>query len=331
MEIEDIMEKAPFVIAGVFIIGLVLFSSVYYVGGGERGVMFRKAIGPVGYDLVELNEGFGFKMPILHSVTSLNVRTQSLGLYSKDNSERGEYTVLTPKDKNGVNFEQDITIRYRLDANQAAEFLKSKGKSTDDIVVTAIRSTAREILGTYSQENLPKIKGNLSEDIQIALQERIDAEAFGDLKPGFIIIEAVDLRDTNFNDEIEAAIIKKQGALQAAQQKEYDRMGAEETKKIAILVAEGEKQAAILKAQGEAEGILVVAEAKADGLRQINLASQGLSQAYVSMKYAEALGKNAENGNAMIVDIARFGGNNIGLMEWNEMMTTPIVKTAVEE
>ena len=133
----------------VILFGLiaVLFGSWYSVPEGNVGVLFDRRFG---YDYSEKPQGWGWKIPIVQSVTDMPFRTQEVGFYGQT-TERGQYGAVTPKDKNGISFVIDVTVRYSMDPSQAAEFVEQKGKGVstmESVIVTATRSEAvRGILG----------------------------------------------------------------------------------------------------------------------------------------------------------------------------------------
>ena len=149
----------------------------------------------------------------------------------------------------------------------------------------------------------------------------------------FIVIEAVDMRNVQFDPRIEEAIVNKQTQKQVAERKEYELQQAEMQKKIEIVNAEKAKEAQILVAQGEAAAILSIATAKAAGIDKVNRAYQGMPQQYVEVKRAEALQAIAMNGNNNVfMDIGRFGSGgsggssgssgNIGVLSYDKFIPT---------
>ncbi|MBW2981970.1 prohibitin family protein [Candidatus Woesearchaeota archaeon] len=312
--------------AFVVIILLVLFAGfIYNVPKGEVGVIYKKAVGVQGFDYQEKGPGMHIKIPFFWSVykQSFMTRTIYLGEAVSEKMKNVEnYATLTPKDMNGINFNQDIAVRFRPSREQLAEFLELKGENINEVVVTALRGTARSVIGKYAQEEVPEKRSEIAAEIIVALQERLDSEASGKLQKGYIIVEAVDIRNTQFDPKIEEKIIQKQEAKQFAEKKQYELDAALKQKEIEIVNAEAVKQAAILKAEGEAEAVLVVATAKAEGIQKVNTAYQRMPEAYVSVKYAEALQANAANGKLMIIDPNAIG---LGVMNMNQLLGAGVV------
>lgn len=281
-------------IIGVLVLGI-LMSSWYYVPQGKVGVLFNKVNG---FDYDEKPQGLGLKIPFIEAVRKMEFRTQTLSLLGKQ--------ALTPKDKAGINFNQELVIRFKLDPSQAAEFAELKGYNMETVIYTATRGAARNVLGRYAQEDVPKNRSAIAEEIRIELQKRLNSETIGKLKDNYFIVEAVDVRNTQFNAEIEKAINNKQIQKQVAEQREYE------------LQARGlEKQMAIVKAEGEGEAIRLVAKGKADGIRLINNAYQSMPPQYVQVKYAEAI---RPTDKIYLGFDSLSGGSNLGVLNYNQLM-----------
>lgn len=309
---------------GIVLIALFIFNAVIIkVPAGHVGVLFDKVSG--GVQMNEFNggnEGWGFKIPFIQSVNMMDVRTQSMEYMAEK--------AVVPKDVNGINFKWDMVVRYKLDPTMAAEVYKTKGELyADKIIGTALRSRAREVLGNYAQEKVQQERIKVANEIKVAVQARVNEEAssIDYLKPGFLVIESIDLRDLNYDPQIEQSIIKKQTQLQVAEQKVYELQQAQKEKEIIETKAEAQKNKQILEAEGRAEAILLEATAKAEGIQKINYAYQDMPPEYVSVKYAEALKEIAAGNNGVFMDLSRFGSANgdaaqIGLLQYDKLIPT---------
>lgn len=306
------------IIVVIILVLVVLFGSWYTVPEGSVGVLFDKRSG---YDYSEKPQGWGFKLPIVQSVSTIPFRTQTVGFYGgTEEAERGQYGAITPKDKNGISYAIDVTVRYHLDASQAAEFTEQKGRgiaAMESVLVTAVRSEAvRGVLGQENQEDVPAKLGDLSQQILDALQKRIDKEATGKVKPGFIVIESVDLRNIDYNDAIEQKIQEKQSAKQEAEKQQYELQKAEYVKQIELTNAERDKQAAILRAEGEAQAVLEVATAKAAGIEKVNKAYQNMPMSYVAVQYADAIKPT----DKIILGLNSLGQSSLPVWNMNQLV-----------
>lgn len=310
------------VVAAMAIVAVlvVIFGSWYNISDGNVGVKFKTMGANKGFDYNELPQGFGLKIPFVEKVWEMPFRTQTVGFYGGD-EERGQFGAITPKDKNGINYQVDVTIRYRLDPTQVAEFMEQKGRdqgSVEALIATAARAdSTRGVFGQYAQEDVPQQRIAIAQEIRDVLQKRLDSEASGKLKAGFISVEAVDIRNVEFNDKIEQRIIEKQTKLQEAQQKEYEKQIATANQEIEIINAERDKQAKILRAEGEAESIKAVAFAKAKGVEAINKAYQDMPASYVYTKAFEAIKET----DKMYFGFDSLAGNQLSFLDMNQLMS----------
>lgn len=307
----------------LFIVGL---NSFYSVPEGSVGCIFDRFSG---WDFQEKGEGLHLKTPFFQTAHKISFRTTTLGLYQGGEGESG---VLVPKDKNGINFKADVTLRYRLDPNQACEFIQQKGKSPEPVLFTALRAdSTRGVFGQYAQEDVPENRIAIAKEVQAVLQDRLNREVSGELEEHFILVEAVDIRNIQYNDRIEQAIIAKQERRQEAEKQNYILEQAVKEKEIKLVQANATRMAQILEAEGRAQAIVLEAEAKAKGVQMVNDAYQQMPKEYVEVKYAEALKSVASGGNSVVMDLSRFqGGSNIGFLDYNQLMSLPPVRSGGE-
>lgn len=298
-----------FVFVAIVVLSII-FGAFYNVGEGEVGVKFIKFGAEKGFQPNELAQGWGFKTPFRDRIITIPFRTQEI-------SFSGE-SAITPKDVNGINYKVDVTVRYKLDPTQASEFIEQKGEgipAMQQLMTTAIRAdSTRGVFGQYAQEDVPQKRIELAGQMLDVLQERINKEATGKIKQGFIVVEAVDLRNVEFDPRIEQAIVTKQTQKQEAEKQEYNLQIAEKQKEIAIVNANRDKEAKILVAEGEGEAVLIVASAKAEGIQKVNDAYQGMPMEYVHVKYAESIREN----DKIIFGLESLSGNSLNFLDVNE-------------
>lgn len=305
----------------IFIL-LVIKGTLVNVPPGNVGILFNSASG--GIQLGEFNngkEGWGLKFPITQSVKLIDVRTQSI-------EQVGDQT-LSLRDKNGISFKWDAVVRYRIDKEQAAETYKIKGseKAIAYMVMTALKGTSAGLFGKYPQEEL---QPEIADKLKSRLQQRIDAEANSTslLRPGFILIEAIDLGAIRYNDQIAQRIIEEQQRAGDVEKQKYELEAAKQQRDKTIMEAEAAKKAAILKAEGEAQALLQVAEAKTKGIQMVKESYQNMPQSYVQIKYAEALKANAEKGKLIIIDYSRLGGDTLKVLNLNDLIASETIQSA---
>ena len=129
-------------VIAIILVLVIAFGAFYSVPAGHVGVKFQKMGANKGFVYEELSQGFGLKVPFTQTVWDIPFRTQTIGFFG-GTEERGTYGAIVPKDMNGINFNVDMTVRYRLDPTQAAEFVEQKGMGTeamDTLMATAARA-----------------------------------------------------------------------------------------------------------------------------------------------------------------------------------------------
>jgi len=303
-----------FLVIAIIVLSII-GGAFYSVGEGEVGVMFHKFGENAGFVGEEYPQGWGFKTPFRDRMMTIPFRTQTIEFFE---GGKGEFIAIQPRDLNGINFFVDVTVRYRLDPTQASEFVEQKGEgifAIEKILTTAVRAdSTRGVFGKYAQEDIPNTRIDIAKEIKQVLQERVDSEASGKLQPGFIVIEAVDIRNVKFDQRIDDAIVAKQTQKQIAEKQVYNLQIAEKEKEIAIVNAEREKAAKILIAEGEGEAVKIVAFAKAEGIQAVNNAYQFMPQEYVQVKFAEAIKPT----DKVYFGFDSLGGNTLSIMDINQ-------------
>jgi len=197
-----------------FVIGIVVISSVYTVGTGERGVLLTW--GSPSMDAVE--PGLHFKVPIMQGIEKMDVQTLKYtamaGAASKDLQE-----VAT-----------EVTVNYHLDYDKVPRIYQNVGRAYEDKIIAPI-----------VQEVVKSVTANF--DASELITKRADAKAQVDegiatrLAQYDIIVEpaGVLLTDFQFSDEFSKAIEEKVTAVQKKQKAENDlaRIEIEAKQKIA--------------------------------------------------------------------------------------------------
>jgi len=311
----------------ILLIFAIFLGAWFYVPGGSNAVVLNKIElnGVKGYQDSEYSEGFYLKYPIVQSATNINYRTQTVNFCNPETSPNTKchYGPLVPKDINGVNFYVDVTVRYHMNQSQIAEFVRYKGNmaQAEELLKTAARAdSTRSVFGEQAQEDVPALREELNAMIMEKLQERVDIEAIGSLQPRFIIIEAVDIRNIDFNDEIEKRIIEKLKKKQLAEEKVFDIIVANRTREEQVILADKDRLSMVIKANGTAQAILLEATAKAEGIEKINKAYQDMPEAFVYTKFAEAI----QPTDKVYFGFDSLGGNQLNFLDMNQVIAAHV-------
>lgn len=171
--------------------------------------------------------------------------------------------------KEGLTFNIDVSLQYRLDPQKAGEVYQKIGNNEKDIIVSRFRSLIRQITAKY---DLITIYGEKRPEIALTLKQ----EMVKQLRPLGFIVEETLLRNIILPDNIQAAIQSKVATEQ-------------ENQKLDLEIAKAKKDAERKKV--EAQGTAVSQK----------ILSDGLTDKILTLKAIEATQKLAESQNSKII------------------------------
>ncbi len=173
----------------LLIIVIIMFKSSITIKSGEAGVLFRTFGGGV-YTEQQYGEGFHFIAP-WNKMIIYNIKQQT-----KEES----MSVLS---SNGLEIDVDVTLQFQPIAKKLPLLHQEKGVNyINDIVVPAVRSATRAVIGRYTPEEIYSSKRE-------AIQEEIYVETKGLLEKQYIQVNAVLVRDITLPSTIKTAIEQK--------------------------------------------------------------------------------------------------------------------------
>ncbi len=208
------------VIVSLFLL-LGLSSSIFYtIDSGERAVIFKKFQGGLDKENV-LTQGFGMKAP-----------WNDLFVYDvRENSVEEKMDVL---DKNGLNINVDVTVRFHPIYEQIGYLHENFGTGyITTLVVPEVRSAVRQVMGRFTAEEIYSTKRG-------EVETMIKNETEKSLQQNNCQMKALLIRSINLPDQIRIAIenkLKQEQEALAYQFKLEREKSEAERKRIA---AEGE-------------------------------------------------------------------------------------------
>ena len=237
------MEKLPKIGIPIIIIAIILIivlaKSAVTVGSGERGVLYETFGGGVVTDEPPLGEGFHIIAP-WNKVFVYNIRQQEL-------SEKG-MSVLS---SNGLEIKLDASILYQAKAETVAKLHQTRGEDyLQSVVVPAVRSATRSVVGRYTPEQLYSTKRD-------AVQHEIFEETKKIVEPQFIQLNAILVRDVALPATIKQAIERK--LKQEQESLEYE---------FRLVTAHKEAERQIIEAQGKADANRILSQSLTDKILQ---------------------------------------------------------------
>lgn len=150
-----------------------------------------------------LTQGLQWPVNPFSKRVAYDVRTQEL-----------KETMKVPT-KEGLMATLDVSLLYHPIAEEASSLYQTVGEAYRTVVVEPnMRNMTRDVIASYSSEDLyspnrQKIATDITEKLGKVLKER------------HVLVESVLLRDVSLPPEVTAAIERKIGAKQAAEQMEY--------------------------------------------------------------------------------------------------------------
>ncbi len=246
------------VAAAVCILIAVLIACVVQIGPGEVGVqmLFGKVQDGI------LRSGLNFVNPLIE-VQKFDIKTQAYtmsGTNDQDVNERvsRKSDPIQTLSSDGLTLILDVTVWYRLSADDAPNILRTIGTDYESkIVLPAIRTAIRDVAVNYVATDIYSSKRNdYVNEVGKHLERSFEGRG--------LILEKVLLRNVELPSKVREAIDEKIAAEQRAQQMVY--------------VLQKERQ--------EAERKKVEAEGVAEAQRIIN---STISSSYLQWKYIETL------------------------------------------
>lgn len=270
------MDKLPKIaLPAVFIIILLIIlisKSAITIGSGEAGVLYRTFGNGVVTDEPPLNEGFHIVAP-WNKVFVYEVRQQEV------------FEKMKVLSSNGLDIQLDASAWFQPDYISLGKLHQEKSEQYKErILLPAIRSAARSVVGRYTPEQLYSSKRD-------AIQVEIFEETRNIVKDQYIQLNEILIRDVTLPPTIKEAIERKLKQEQESLEYEFR----------------------LVTALKEAEKVTIEAQGKADANR---ILSASLNDQILKDKGIDATIRLAESPNSKIVVIGS-GGDGLPLILGN--------------
>lgn len=236
------------------------------------------------YDKEPLWPGIHFFVPIIQKVFIVDTRVRTINFSSAENlgtmgKNQGIFRAnpISVMDSRGLPVLIELTVQYKLNANNAPETIKTYGASWEQKIINpVVLDVVRNVIGGYTAEELPVKRNEIAELISQNIKNNIEK-----LQNNPVELSSVQLRDIILPENIRIQIEKVQIARQEAQRVEYEvERAKKEAQKVAEL-AKGEADANRIKAKGIADAVLIESQANAKSNKEI---SASLTPALLQLK-----------------------------------------------
>ncbi|MBA6154437.1 prohibitin family protein [Gelidibacter maritimus] len=255
----------PAIIAAIVLI-IILAKSAVTVESGQAGVLYKTFGGGVVTDEPVLGEGFHIIAP-WNKVFIYEVRQQEI---------LDKMSVLS---SNGLDIKLEASVWFQPAYQNLGKLHQEKGEMYKErILLPAIRSAARSVVGRYTPEQLYSSKRD-------AIQQEIFEETQKFVEDQYIQLNEVLVRDVTLPPTIKDAIERKLRQEQESLEYEFR----------------------LVTASKEAEKVIIEAQGKADANK---ILSASLTEKILQDKGIEATVKLSESNNSKVIVI---GSGDSGL------------------
>jgi regulator of protease activity HflC (stomatin/prohibitin superfamily) len=255
--------KSPKLIVFILVLLLLAFQSFYQIDQGDRGVVLR--FGKVN----SVSEpGFHFKLPLIDTIKTINIRT--VKLYGAIN----DYGVATPINVYSSDIQAAdvmISINYSILPTEVGNIYGKYGTEYEkSIIVPQLLSKSKDVFGRKNAVDTIRARDALA---GLILDEMRDQ-----LLPNGIIVESVQIENIDFSNEYEKSVEERMKAevevTRVKQNLEREKINADMVRTQAagkadadVIQAEAEAKVRIIKAEADAKSITVVAIAEANAIK----------------------------------------------------------------
>lgn len=264
------MERLPKitipVVIAIIIVIIVLAKSAVTIGSGQAGVLYKTFDNGVVTDEPPMGEGFHIVAP-WNKVFVYEVRQQEI---------LEKMNVLS---SNGLDIKLEASVWFQPDFNNLGKLHQEKSEMYKErVLLPAIRSAARSVVGRYTPEQLYSSKRD-------AIQQEIFEETKKIVEDQYIQLNEVLVRDVTLPPTIKDAIERKLKQEQESLEYEFR----------------------LVTAAKEAEKVVIEAQGKADANK---ILSASLTKEILQDKGIDATIKLSESQNSKVIVI---GSGDSGL------------------
>jgi len=232
-----------------------LLGSWFVIPSGKVGLVSKLGV----FDKDTREPGVHFKLPLIHSVTKVDVRSKTAhyGYESSDKAESKTGIIQLPKitvlDEKNLNIGLELSLRYKVNPDTVYSIFINDGSNFfNKRINPVVLEVSRNVLGSYTADQVSTKRQEISNELKVALDLAFEKETF-------FFIEEVNIRRFTLDEIIRNKIKAVEEANQKEKQLKYE-----------VLQAEQRRQIAVKQAQAKSASILEVAKSQAKANRLIN-------------------------------------------------------------
>ena len=279
-------KKAGIIYAIIILVAVMfVFKPFVIVESGQVGIKVTTGK----YDDEPLTPGFHFYMPVFQKVIIVDTKVRLINYKSVEDITGFDSGIrINPAinilDARGLPVSIELTVQYRLTADGAPTTIANWGLSWEDKIINpVVRDIVRNVVGTYTAEELPTKRNEIAAKIQEGIENEINA-----LEGQPVVLQSVQLREIVLPAKIKEQIERVQIANQESERVRYEVLRAKQEAEKKAALAKGEADKNRIEAQGRADAVTIEAKAQAAANKAI---AQSLTPKLLHMQQIEVQGK----------------------------------------
>lgn len=283
---KNLGKKAGFIYAIIAIVAVMfLFKPFVIVESGQVGIKVTTGK----YDDEPLRPGFHLYIPVFQKVILVDTKVRLMNYKSVEEMSGFDSGIkINPAinilDARGLPVSIELTVQYRLTADGAPTTIANWGLSWEDKIINpVVRDIVRNVVGTYTAEELPTKRNEIAVKIQDGIQKDIDS-----LEGKPVLLQSVQLREIVLPTKIKEQIERVQIANQESERVKYEVLRTKQEAEKRAAKATGDAQANRIEAKGRADAVTIEAKAQAQANKII---ADSLTPKLLQMQQIEIQGK----------------------------------------
>ena len=279
--------KKSGLIYSILIIVFILFLAKPFViiNSGEVGIKVTAGK----YEKISLLPGLHFYIPIIQKVIIIDTKVRLINYKSLEEITGFDSGIkinaaINILDARGLPVSIELTVQYKLRPDTASETIAVWGLSWEEKIINpVVRDIVRNIVGSYTAEELPTKRNEIATLIENGIRTNIHS-----LPNKPVELLSVQLREIGLPTKIKEQIERVQIANQEAERVKYEVQRAKQEAEKRAAIATGTAQAKRIEAKGKADAVTIEADAQA---KANILIAKSLTPNLLKMQQIEVQGK----------------------------------------
>ena len=283
---KNFVKKAGFLYVIIILVAaLFIFKPFVIIESGQVGIKVTTGK----YDEKALTPGFHLYIPVFQKVIVVDTKVRLMNYKTiEDISGFDSGIRINPAinilDARGLPVSIEMTVQYRLTAAGAPATIANWGLSWEDKIINpVVRDVVRNVVGTYTAEELPTKRNEIAQKIQAGIEEEVNG-----LEGQPVQLQSVQLREIVLPEKIKEQIERVQIANQESERVRYEVLRAKQEAEKQAALAKGQADKNRIEAQGRADAVAIEAKAQAEANKAI---AQSLTPDLLHMEQIKVQGK----------------------------------------